>query len=333
MGLFDRLFGAAGGGTRVRPVIAGHPELGPVIDKVAGRMDVAPARALFDKCRGRWHLRWLVVDAVRTHYVAKLAEGTRAQMIDAWIANTPGDPLAYLSRALFRIDAAWAARGRGATVTADAAARFAQHMAATAPDLARAAQLDPTDPTPHFIAMTAATALADADAARAAIEAAHAEVVARSPDHYLAHRRLVFLLSERWFGSHRDAVDAAHRLGDRAPDGSELPLLVLAAHADARAHLQFVAKDPRAARAYTERAAVAMDVDAAYDRSLGSPHHHPTDLTPYRRHDAALWFWATGDRERARTELTRVGDLFDADADPWHLPLERYLAIRKELGL
>lgn len=95
MGLFDRLFGSAGAttdGTRLRPVLAGHPELGGMIDKLAGRMDVAPARAVFDKSRGRWALRWLVVDAVRTYYVAKLAEATRAQMIDTWVANTPTDP-------------------------------------------------------------------------------------------------------------------------------------------------------------------------------------------------------------------------------------------------
>jgi hypothetical protein len=49
MGLLDKLFG----GTKLRPILAAHPEVGPVLEALTARMDVAPARAAFTAPRGR----------------------------------------------------------------------------------------------------------------------------------------------------------------------------------------------------------------------------------------------------------------------------------------
>jgi len=336
MGLLDRLFGGGGGGNRLRPVLATHPELGPVVTSLTAKLDVTPARRVFEASRGRWHRRWLVVDAVGEHYVAKLAEAQRAAMLDAWVVKTPGDPLAYLARAQYHVDEAWKARGRGAAsaVAPEAMSRFERHMRATTADLERAAELDPGDPTPHYVLMSTAPGIhADRDAAREAVVRHHREVVARAADHHAAHRRLVFLMSERWYGSHRESVELAKQLSATAPEGSELPLLVLSAHEYARSYLHFFTEDAAAAKAYTRRLEVDQDIDAAYARSLGSPRHQASDFTPYRRHEAALWFWVTGDRTRAKVELDKVGDAFDPDADPWHVSEEQYKAIRKAVGL
>jgi hypothetical protein len=336
MGLLDRLFGGSSATRReIRPVLAGHPEIGPLIQSLTAKMDVAPARKLFAASRDRWNLRWLVVTAVSEHYVGKLPDTSRAEMMNAWIGKTPDEALGYLARALANVDDAWKARGRGPAggVPTDSHARFARHMQATIADLQRAAQLEPEDPTPHYIMMATAPGLHDGDRARDAVMRHHEDVLARAPDHHAAHRRLVFLMSERWFGSHRESLDLAKRLSAKAPEGSELPMLVFSAHEYARSYIHFFTKDEAAARAYTERLEVSQDVDLAYARSLGSPQHTPGDLTPYRRHEAALWFWVTGDKTRTRLELERVGDLFDADEDPWHVSVDRFKAIRKQVGL
>jgi hypothetical protein len=330
MGLFGKLFPG-----KLRPVLAAHPELGPAVQALQARMDVTPARAVFAAARGRWDVRWLALHAIADHYIARLSEASRAEMMSAWVESTPDDPLAWLARAVHRVEAAWQARGRGRADAVSSSARdaFAQHMRAAAPDLARAAALDPTDPTPHYLLMGAAPGLHAGDGAKAAVVAHHADVVARAPDHHLAHKRLVFLVSERWYGSHAESVATAHRLAAAAPDGSELPMLVVIAHEYARSHLHFFAGDAAGAATYARRGDVADDVATAYARSLGSPRHAATALTLYRRHEAALWFWATDDRARCAHELARVGDAFDENADPWHVSSERYRAIRRAVGL
>src|SRR5262245_30775263 len=103
MGLLDRLRGAP----RFRPVIAGNAEIGPALQSLIRKMDVTPARQLFAATQGRWHLRWLVVTAVADHYVARMTDEHRAVMMDGWVASTPDEPLAYLARALYHVEAAW----------------------------------------------------------------------------------------------------------------------------------------------------------------------------------------------------------------------------------
>jgi hypothetical protein len=329
MALFGKLFRG-----KLRPVLAAHPEVGPVVQALQ-RMDLGPARALFAAARGRWDVRWLAVHAIADHYIARLPEPGRAQMMDGWVDGAPDDLLARLARALYHVEAGWHARGRGraSTVSSDGRKQFERHMRAAEPDLRRATELDPADPTPHYVLMGAAAGIQDGEAEKAAILRHHADVVARAPDHHLAHKRLVFLMSERWHGSHAASVALAHELSAAAPDGSELPMLVVVAHEYARSYLHFFAGDAGGAAAYARRGDVADDVATAYGRSLGSPKHTPTALTLYRRHEAALWFWATDDRARCAHELAQVGDAFDADADPWHISAEKYRAIRKAVGL
>ena len=324
MRLLDRLRGIR----TFRPVIAGHPALGPVVPTLLKR-DLAPACELFAATRERWHLRWLLVRAIRDHYVSSVAD------LAAWIERTPRDPLPYLVRAFFHTEAAWEARGRGRAdgVTDDGWRKFREHMTATVPDLERAAELEPSDPTPHYIWMGAAPGIHELDAARAAMLRHYEAVLARAPDHYPAHRRASFYLSERWYGSHAESLDVARRAAKDAPDGSELPILILMAHETVRAYLFFFDRNEERAIAYTRDPQVLLEVDSAYARSLGSRAHRPTDLTMYRRHEAALWFWSTGDKDRARVELEQLGDLFDPDDDPWHISTERYRMIRKQCGL
>ena len=330
MALFGKLFQG-----KLRPVLAAHPEVGPVVRALQARMDLGPARALFATAHGRWDLRWLVVHAIADHYIGRLPEANRAQMMDAWVEATPDDPLARLARAQYHIDAAWQVRGRGRgeTVKREAWQAFEQRMRAAEPDLVRAAELDATDPTPHYVLMGAAAGIHEGGAEKAAILRHHADVVARAPDHHLAHKRLVFMMSQRWHGSHAESIALAHELSATAPDGSELPMLVVIAHEYARSYLHFFAGDSPAAAAYVRRGNVVDDNATAYGRSLGSPKHAPTALTPYRRHEAALWFWVSDDRARCAHELALVGDAFDEGRDPWHVSAERYRAIRKAVGL
>ncbi|MFJ1671819.1 hypothetical protein ACIOK4_36600 [Streptomyces bottropensis] len=157
----------------------------------------------------------------RTHRVAVLARHLPAAIPQRWTADRPGDGDALTLHA-------WAAAHR--TLATDrAAVRHAEHACL------RAAEAGPEDPTPWLALLslmdTCAVPVGEA-------VPAWTEAVDRAPWLRTAYHRLLRYLSPRGHGTVPDMMDFAWQAAARAPHGSPLALLPVAARVELMAHRQ-----------------------------------------------------------------------------------------------
>lgn len=261
--------------------------------------NVAPLLQLLHSCGQDW-------DA-RGHYLDHLVVHAPRPALDALCAQQPS-PLAFLVRGCHAIMWAWAARGRGKSDNVSAAAwkLFEERLRMAEADLHMAAQGDPADPTPFANLIRVAMAT---DAPPEALWNNFQAAVARQPDHWKAHDAMLSALSARWGGSNEEMFDFARRRAAEAPPGSDLPMLLFAAHLDVWSHTHTIDGNPAGALAYIHQPHVRQELDAAYARSLGGPARVRAS-TVRVRNDAAFVFHLWRDLQRLRMELDRLGGAF-----------------------
>ena len=113
------------------------------------------------------------------------------------------------------------------------------------------------------------------------------------------------------------------------------------AHWERHWYLENMRRDAASAKALLLDPQVRAECVAAYEHTLGSSQHGTTVDTWWYRQLAATWFLSVfeasgdvADRERARTELTRLGDVFV----PWSsnffwMSGKGYAELRSKLGV
>ncbi|MER5184252.1 hypothetical protein ABT009_38975 [Streptomyces sp. NPDC002896] len=183
----------------------------------------------------------------RVHRISVLALALPPVVSERWAADQPGDGDALVLRACVSAARA-AAEGWGAARQAEEACL-------------RAADACPEDPTPWLalLSLMYAFAVPVADAVPVWREA-----VARDPWNRTAHHRLVGYLSPRGHGTVLDMMDFAAHTASRAPHGSPLALLPVAARAELVAHrLGQQSLDAVAAGRHWNEPRAAEELDAA----------------------------------------------------------------------
>lgn len=208
----------------------------------------------------------------------------------AWEQARHDDPDAAVVRARATVGRAWELRGgRSASRTSRAQFEgFHSTLARSREDIARAARLNPHDPTPYITEIWAALGLGYP---HAEMHRLWAEVTARAPHHYEAHFSALQYWCAKWRGSDDLArAFAAHAASD-APLGSLMTAFPLIAWFEA--HLDDTVK----ASTYRSPELTAL-VDAALADAAAAPADHPRlgevrHLLAYflhqqGRHDAAL---------------------------------------------
>lgn len=155
----------------------------------------------------------------RAHRIAVLAERLPAAIPQRWAADRPGDGDALTLHA-------FVASNR-ASATDTTAVRAAEHSCL------RAAEACPEDPTPWLALLTLmdTCAVPVKDAVPAWTEA-----VNRAPWLRTSYHRLLRYLSPRRHGTVPDMMDFAWQAAARAPHGSPLALLPVAARVELMAH-------------------------------------------------------------------------------------------------
>lgn len=183
-----------------------------------------------------WDRRW--------HRMSVLADQLPPAVCERWIADRPGDGDALVLRACVRcVRGAWAAgcagggRGSGAG-EAFGGGRGAGAVEWTAVQDAEraclhAARAVPADPAPWLALLDLMYSLAVP--VRDAVPV-WTEAVTRAPWHRGAHHRLLRYLSPRGHGSVAGMTDFARQAAARAPYGSPLTLLPVAARVELVAH-------------------------------------------------------------------------------------------------
>ncbi len=195
--------------TELRPTLQSHG-----LGAGSSRPLWQPVAELLRDTGRDWDRRW--------HRMSVLAGGLPAAVSERWIAERPGDGDASVLWACVRSGRHSPAQGWPGVWDAERACL-------------RAAEACPEDPTPWL-------ALLDL-MYRAAVPPRDAvpvwtEAVTRAPWHRGAYHRLLDYLSPRGHGSVVDMTDFARQGAARAPHGSPLALLPVAARVELVAHRQ-----------------------------------------------------------------------------------------------
>ncbi|MEU9171344.1 hypothetical protein AB0D34_26680 [Streptomyces sp. NPDC048420] len=234
--------------TELRPTLQSHG-----LGAGSSRPHWQPVAELLRDTGRDWDRRW--------HRMSVLADRLPAAVSERWIADRPGDGDALVLRACVR--------------RAPAEARVTAREAERA--CLRAAEVCPEDPTPWlaYLDLMYSHAVPPRDAVPVWTEA-----VTRAPWHRGAYHRLLSYLSPRGHGTVTDMTDFARQAAARAPYGSPLALLPVAARIELVAHRQ--RQMPLGADSHWHEPRADEEIDAAltgWFHTAAAPHAEAvTDL-------------------------------------------------------
>ncbi|MEU2235784.1 hypothetical protein [Streptomyces vietnamensis] len=162
-----------------------------------------------------WDERW-----ARLELLQQIAREDDA-WLDAWRAAEPGNCDAATLHARITVHRAWEIRGGGYAheVPTSDMDRFRAMLPAAIEEARRAALLDPANPGPWVVMITAARG---AQYGRAEFKPLWEGLVARAPHHYEGHWQALQYWCAKWFGSDRRMMRFAGRAVRKAPAGSPL---------------------------------------------------------------------------------------------------------------
>lgn len=141
--------------------------------------------------------------------------------LDAWRAADPGNCDAATLHASLLVHRAWAIRGSGYAheVSGYAMNEFRALLPAAIEEARRASLLDPANPGPWVVMITAARG---AQYRPKEFEQLWDGLVARAPHHFEGHWQALQYWCAKWFGSDQQMMSFARRAVRNAPPGSPL---------------------------------------------------------------------------------------------------------------
>ncbi len=310
MGLFQDLLeavGLGGGPTGVRqdPSL-GDAEVARFIGEVKKANFSNVDRVVGGMTGGAWDDRDFVSEIVAVQTLEGLQGSDK--VLQAWCDNQPGSAIAHLLAGRHAVEWAWEARGYGQsdTVTDQGQGLFEQRLLKAEQHLQRAAELEPGDPTPWASLISVRLRGLGGDIASA--YELFDEAVKREPHNRTAHVEMIMALAHKWSGAgHEPMFEFARKAAADAPDGSDIPVVLMMAHLERWLWESHFEEDDDAADAYLEHEGVLAEAAAAYDRSLGAASHVARRSTIHFRNWAAAWFYLAEDRARLARETHAIG--------------------------
>ncbi|MER5888182.1 DUF4034 domain-containing protein [Streptomyces sp. NPDC001941] len=246
-----------------------------------------------------WDARWS-----RTEFLQELATDGD-DWLRAWRREEPGNADAATLHASLLVHRAWEVRGSGyAREVGDERMRRFQEMLPEAVEVARAAAaLDPRDPGPWVVMITASRALAPS---RRQFGELWENLVARAPYHYAGHWQALQYWCAKWHGSDRLMLRFARRAAANAPAGSPLAGMYLHAlhELDERGGTGLVRARSSGSRKLLERVHASFALVGPEDERL-----------PRLRHLLAHYLLATGNNDAALEQFRLLGRW--CGAYPW----------------
>ncbi|PWI10865.1 hypothetical protein DIZ27_08280 [Streptomyces sp. NWU339] len=290
------------------------PQSGQNTQQAAHDAELERARAA--AARGRWEPAAQLLartreqrDWARRSYYADALGSHRAAQPDSWLhaweaAAGADDPDVALVRAKATVSLAWHLRGGGwaRDTSRDQFAGFHSTLVRAPQENARAAALNPDDPSPYIAEIWAALGLGYSHEDMRRI---WKEITARDPHHYGAHCAALQYWCAKWRGSEELAVSFAREAAAKAPLGSLLSALPLITWYE---HQNDAAKPADFRAPYL----VAL-VDAALADVGAAPPNHPDRAAV--RHLLA-YFLTRQSRHHAALEQFRLVDGY-VNAMPW----------------
>ncbi|MFF1421788.1 hypothetical protein [Streptomyces sp. NPDC058280] len=236
----------------------------------------------------------------------------------AWESARPDDPDAAVVRARSTVVLAWELRGGdwAKNTSGEQFDAFHRTLARSREEIARAAELNPQDPTPYITEIATATGFGYSPQE---MHRVWAEVSARAPHHYEAHFMALQYWCAKWCGSDEEAREFAGRAAADAPLGSLLSAFPLIAWFEARLN------DSVTDAEYRDPGLTAL-IDAALVDAAAAPADHPRLVE--LRHLLAYFLYRQG-RYDAALEQFRLVDGY-TDALPWRYYEKRFYVAARE---
>ncbi|PYC76768.1 hypothetical protein C7C46_21535 [Streptomyces tateyamensis] len=177
--------------------------------------DWRAAAAHLEAAHGDWDEHWSRFELLRS--IARRDDG----WLTAWREAVPSSCDAAALAADLMVHQAWAIRGSGYAHEVPAAnmAKFRALLPAAIEAAQRAAHLDPRNPAPWVVMVTAARG---AQYRPDRFQPLWDGLVARAPHHYEGHWQGMQYWCAKWFGSDAKMLGFAERAMDGAPAGSPL---------------------------------------------------------------------------------------------------------------
>ena len=294
----------------------------PLGQKILAEAKAGQAQLLQEKIvtmrEGQWDRRMFYVDLAGEFMASR-------DKVEA----LPDTAVGNLIRGTHAIHWAWEARGSGQaeSVQSDQWPVFFQRLELGVNNLLRAAEQDPSDPSPFAILLTAGMGL---QVERHVTDEWFMEAIRRDPLHQQAHYRMLFLLCEKWGGSHSEMYDFAKQTVRKSPRGSTLASVLYLAFQEHYLYLVAFERDKEAAQALLADKKVQQKSLDIYQKSLAL-HQQIDNPANYWPHNVAAWWFLTlNNLTIAKQEIAKIGlsftrfpwGLFDWDpADGYHRAL------------
>jgi hypothetical protein len=269
-----------------------------VLQQQADQGDFTGLRQFLAKTRQNndWQDRYFVLDVV--------APSVQPDSLDAICAAEPNASDLSLIRGAHLFNLVGKSRGTKTAnqTTEQQFAQAGQYIKATIATLRHSMQLDPVDPTPHVFAMRSFQVFSDL---RNHLQQAYQQAIHLASDFVPAHFVMVNAQSEKWGGSHAQALQVARSAMSHAGSGSDAAACIFLAHILVWQHATLFEKDRKRAEAYLNDPKVAQELNEAFERWTRPPYQARRSSLPYLHH-AAYWYYQVGDRPRLQQALART---------------------------
>ena len=229
------------------------------------------------------------------------------EQLAAWVESEPDSADALLCYGARLLQWSWDARGygRGHEVSDEQWSLFFERLEQTRDVLIRCTNERTEDPTPWAYLIMVSTWYSDEPDDR---EFYFEQALQRDPENWAAHMHMVIALSEKWGGDNDEMMAFAEEVAENAPEGSDLPIIMLKAYIEYWKYLDiFVDESIEALKFIKSRETKERTINA-YRKSLGSNRHADCATTIFARYNASSWFWIVKHRELLETELGALGD-------------------------
>ncbi|MCC7293680.1 MAG: DUF4034 domain-containing protein [Phycisphaerales bacterium] len=259
----------------------------------------------------------------RTFYAQVLSEWPgKPAWVDAWLSQSPQSATANLICGMHGVYWAWEARGYGYgnSVGEEARQLFSDRLLTADVILERAAELDPSDPTPWALMLRCAYGLGlDEPEHRRRFT----QAVKLAPEHRFAHSSLMQSLCAKWYGSHDLMFRFVSNATSQAGPGSPVHTLVAEAHLER--WLSMLDEDEAQARAYWTRPVVRSAITHAAHLYFDAPTFHANKDTVRTRNIFAWTLVAVEAIDAAARQFEAIGP--HVTRTPWVYmgdPIERF---------
>lgn len=261
------------------------------------RREWQPAARVLEEIGRDWERRSYFTDEL-----ADLAAEDDTWLL-AWEADRADDPDAAVVRARSTVTLAWEIRGadRAKNTTQEQFAGFHRVLVQAREHIARAAALNPADPTPFIAEIWVALGLGYPNSE---MNRLWEQITARAPYHYEAHFSALQYWCGKWRGSAELAMDFAENAARNAPLGSLLTAFPLIAHYE---------HDDSDDTDVDRTPEMISRVDAALTDAAAADPTHPR--LPELRHLLA-YYLTLQDRHEAAIEQYKLVDGY-VNALPW----------------